>query len=108
MAEGHEALSKALERVQKDQDLSEATRMGMTAEILGNMALIDRLEGQYTRAEEKYLRVLDLLASPLLEDKASMRIARLRDYARLLRKMGRQQDAAAIDQKAAALETADQ
>jgi len=105
MAAGRQALATALELVRQDQDLLEETRVGMTAEILGNMALIDMLDGKYAAAEKKYLRVLELLESPLLADETTTRSARLRDYARLLRKMGREEDAHAVDEKATSVES---
>lgn len=102
-ADGQRALMISLDRVGKDQRLAKAERMGMTAQILGNLALIDTLENNDARAEQRYLQALGLLESPLLVNQKPMRIARLRDYARLLRKMGRPTAAAAIDKQAASL-----
>lgn len=105
-AEGRRTLAAALELVREDRDLPEGVRIGMTAELLGNIALIDALEGHYAAAEEKYLKVLELLESPLVEEQvAATRASRLRDYARLLRRMGRAQDAAAIEREAASIES---
>jgi protein O-mannosyl-transferase len=104
-AEGRRVLETSMELLRKDERLSEGIRAGVMAQILGNLALIDTLEGNYERAEQRYSRVLQLLESPLVGAPIRTRIARLRDYARLLRKMGRETEAKAIDEKAASLES---
>ena len=102
-AEARQALNTSLKLVGEDQRLSERTRTKLIAQILGNLALIDSFESKFTTAEKRYLQVLELLRSPLLADQTPVHMARLRDYARLLRKMGREQEAAVIDEKAAAI-----
>jgi len=101
--EGRRALETSWELLRKDQRLSEGTRAGVTAQILGNLALIDTLEGKYEQAEQRYVQVLQILESPLVGAPTRARIARLKDYARLLRKMGRETEAKAIDKRAASL-----
>lgn len=102
--ESRRALEKALSVAEADPHLPESQRAALTAQVLGNLALLDTTEGAYAGAEEKYLRLLELLETEESGTPRQLRMARMREYARLLRKMGRDAQAATLEREAAALE----
>jgi len=104
-AASRRALEDALGVVRNDRALPDSQRGTMTVQLLGNLAFLEALDGDYAVAEQKHLRVLELLESGTFAVPKHVHVARLKEYGRLLTKMGREERAGAINRKAAALES---